>query len=78
MPRVLRTGKEYGMDEKSPLAESLRFNPRWWVDPIGPWLYDLLEKDAVTQVARIQLEFVRDTLARQAEAVGQVIEVLGR
>ncbi len=60
------------------LPDELQFRPRWWWDPVPEWLLRHLEQETILELAKVQLEFQRELLTKQAEATGRVIEVIGR
>jgi hypothetical protein len=64
------------MTDQTNFPEVLRFRPRWWWDPVPDYLLRLLDKEAVIEIAKIQLEFQQVVLAKQlelTERVGRVI-----
>lgn len=39
------------------LSENLlRFNPKWWWDPVPPWLFEHIKVDLARELTKIQLE----------------------
>ncbi len=60
------------------LEPILRFNPKWWWDPIPPWLLDRLDRAAVAQLALAQLELQRTVLEGQLKANERTMEVIKR
>ena len=60
------------------LPDDLIFKFHWWWDPAPPWVVRFLEKEVIIELAKIQLEFQHAVLTRQAEAIQQVTEVIGR
>lgn len=34
----------------------LRFNPKWWWDPVPPWLFEHIKVDLARELTKIQLE----------------------
>lgn len=58
--------------------EALQWNPKWHWDPVPWWFIDRLDRPVLKNIAQIQLELQRDILARQVEAIEQVINVIGK
>ena len=44
------------------LNEALRFDPNWAKDPVPPWLFEVLDKSILKELALVSLE---NTLAIQ-------------
>jgi hypothetical protein len=42
--------------ERFHLPDVLQFHPRWWVDPVPPWLFQHLDREQVIELTRIKLE----------------------
>ena len=67
------------MDPGRPeLAEPFQFHPKWWWDPVPPWLFQYLEKELVVEVAKVHLDYQRVVLEQQLDAIGKVAEIVGR
>jgi hypothetical protein len=60
------------------LTETLQWNPKWHWDPVPWWFIDRLDRPVLKNIAVIQLELQRDILARQVEAIEQVMNTIGK
>jgi hypothetical protein len=61
------------------LSESLlRFNPKWWWDPVPPWFSEHLTVDIARDLTRIQLEKRLRILEIEQSAVKQTLDAIGR
>jgi len=59
------------------LTESLlRFNPKWWWDPIPPWLSEHLTIDVARELTRIQLNKQLRVLEVEQKAVQETLSAL--
>jgi hypothetical protein len=67
------------MDERlaaPELAEALQFRPRWWWDPVPPWLRDHLDIKVIQELAVIQLEKRMRILEIEQIAVKETISAI--
>ena len=64
------------IDRPEALQEIFRFRPRWWWDPVPPWVLQGLDRSIVAQLGVISLQTERAMLDVQAKALDQTIEVL--
>jgi len=60
------------------LAQALHWRPGPIWDPVPDWLISRLDKTAVIDLARIQLDLGINVLKAQMDAAKKVQEVLGR
>ena len=58
------------------LEEIFAFRPKWWWDPIPPWLVDRLELVQISELAITQLELQKTVLTGQLKALDQAIAVV--
>jgi hypothetical protein len=58
------------------LLEQLQFRPRWWWDPVPPWLRDHLDVKVIQDLAVIQLEKRMRILEVEQIAVKETISAL--
>jgi hypothetical protein len=58
------------------LHELLRFNPDWVKDPVPPWLFQVLDKALLRDLAVISLEHSRALQELNTRAIDQAITVL--
>lgn len=59
------------------LAENLfRFNPKWWWDPIPPWLSEHLTVDLARELTRIQLDKQLRVLEIEQKAVKETLSAI--
>ena len=56
--------------------DSLRFHPEWVTDPVPPWVFDILDKAAQREIARIHLEMTKNILIAQQRAVEAAMAVV--
>ena len=68
---------------KLPLAQDsipdvLQFRPRWWWDPVPPWLVTQLDKGILIELARVQLHLQKEVLAAEQKALDASLQVLGK
>ncbi len=61
-----------------PLAESLLFNRRWWVDPVPDWIIHSLDKATIRELAVNQLQLQRHMLEAQLKSIEQTLNILGK
>ena len=64
--------------QNSRLADALRFNPRWWWDPVPDWIATQLDPGVLKQIATISIQFERNMLEQQMKALDQVQQLIGR
>lgn len=64
------------MDD-SKLASALRFRPWPIWDPV-PWLIDVLDKQKLIEIARIQLDLHQENLKAQLKAAEAMQKAIGR
>ncbi len=61
------------------LAENiLRFNPKWWWDPVPPWLSEHLTVELARDFTRVQLEKHSRILQAELEAAKETMNLLDR
>lgn len=54
----------------------LRFNPKWWWDPIPPWLSEHLTVDLARELTRIQLTKQLRVLEIEQKAVQETLNAI--
>lgn len=59
------------------LSSSMQFRPWPIWDPV-PWLIDILEREQLIQLARIQLRVQKEGLEAQLKAIQEIEKVIGR
>ena len=64
--------------ETAGLAQAFRWRPGPIWDPVPDWLISRLDKSAVIDLARIQLDLGINVLKAQMDAAKKVQEVIGR
>lgn len=64
------------MADRPEFSEMLQFRPRWWWDPIPPWLFKDLDPRVVVELVQVQLDVQEAVLKAQIEAIGRTREVL--
>lgn len=64
------------MIDRPELAETLQFRPRWWWDPIPPWVFQDLDRRIVVDLVQVQLDFQESLLKAQVKAIGRAREIL--
>jgi hypothetical protein len=58
------------------LTEDFQFKPKWWWDPVPPWLLERLDISDLARVAATQLEIHRTMLEGQVKAAEQSLEIV--
>jgi hypothetical protein len=59
------------------LHSLLTFNPKDWVsDPAPPWLFQILERDHLVELANASLDLQVNVLRAQLEAAERVQQIL--
>jgi hypothetical protein len=61
-----------------PIAEALRFNPKWWWDPVPDFYLRFLDEDRLQRLIKVQLDFQRAALNAELKALKQTAEILGQ
>lgn len=56
--------------------ELLRFNPRWWWDPVPDWIIRHLDREILVDLAAIHLEAHINVLETQVKAAQRTLEVI--
>jgi len=56
----------------------LRFNPKWWWDPVPEWVIDKLDEGRLLELARVHIEAQQAVLSAQLKAVKAAGEIIGR
>lgn len=56
----------------------LRFNPKWWWDPVPPWLLEHLTVDVARELTKVQLEKQMRILEIEQIAVKETLSALER
>ncbi len=59
-----------------PISETLEFRPRWWWDPVPPWVLDNLSAAVVRDLAVINMQSQMDVLEIQRKSLEQSLAVL--
>lgn len=54
----------------------LRFNPRWWWDPVPPWVLDQLDRSILVDLAAIHLEAQITVLESQVKAAQRTLDII--
>ena len=54
----------------------LSFQPRWWWDPVPPWIVDHLDKQILVELAGIHAQHQVNVLQSQLEAAQRAAEVM--
>lgn len=64
---------------KPQLAEALQFDP-WWRhgDPVPPWVFQILDRVAIQELAIINAQMTRSVLEAQLKAAEAVIKVVSK
>lgn len=57
-------------------AEALRFNPKWWWDPIPPWFFEHLTDELSRRLLVVQLEKQAQIVQAELNAIKQVAELV--
>jgi hypothetical protein len=65
------------MGDARGLSSAMQFRPWPIWDPV-PWLIDLLEREQLVQIARVQLRVHRENLENQMKAIQEIEKILGR
>jgi hypothetical protein len=60
------------------LSEALEFRPKWWWDPIPPWILEDIRPEFKRELAQIHLELERAVLEAQMKSIERSMEVLQR
>jgi hypothetical protein len=60
------------------LSEVLEFRPRWWWDPIPPWILEELRPELKRELVQIHLELEMGVLEAQMKSIQRSMEVLQR
>jgi len=60
------------------LADQLRFNPKWWWDPIPDWYLDDLGIELRRDILNVQLQKQARLLEVQLDAVKETMKLIGR
>lgn len=58
------------------LPDDFIFNPKWWWDPVPPWLNEHLTIEVARDLAKIQLEKQARVLELEQTAVKQMMQAL--
>lgn len=58
-------------------ADALKFNPKWWWDPIPPWFYEHLTDDLSSRLLVVQLQKQARIVEAELDAIKQVTELVG-
>lgn len=56
----------------------LRFNPKWWWDPVPPWLHEHLTIEVARELTKIQLEKQMRMLEIEQIAVKETLGAIER
>ena len=67
------------MEERSKtfqLAEELHFKPKWWWDPVPPWIIERIELTDLARLAVTQLEIEKARLEGQIRVTEQAIDIV--
>lgn len=56
----------------------LKFNPKWWWDPVPIWLVDKLDRGVLVELAKTQLELESVVLKGLADANKKATRILER
>lgn len=67
------------MEERSKtfqLAEELQFRPKWWWDPVPPWILERIELTDLARLAVTQLEIEKARLEGQIKVTEQAIGIV--
>jgi hypothetical protein len=60
------------------IPEVLQFNPRIWWDPVPWWFINQLDRNALTQIATVQLELQKQMLQAQLKSIDATLGIIGR
>jgi hypothetical protein len=58
------------------LSEAFQFNPKWWWDPVPPWLLEQLTAPVIREIGVIHLEAQLAALEIQSKALEKALAVL--
>lgn len=72
----LSHAKGVAMPDHLELQETFHFRPRWWWDPVPPWVFKDLDPRIVIDLAQVQLDVQEAVLKAQLDAIGRTREVL--
>lgn len=61
-----------------PLSEVLRFNPKWWWDPVPEFFIRYLDEDRLRSLLHVQLEYQHKMLEAEIGALDKTMEILGK
>lgn len=56
----------------------LRFNPKWWWDPVPPWLLEHIKVDLARELTKIQLEKQMRILEVEQIALKETLNAIER
>lgn len=62
--------------EQVALEQVLRFNPRWWWDPVPDWILSRLDREGVLAMATTHLDVHKAVLEAQAKAIDATRAIL--
>lgn len=61
------------MANKLQINELLRFNPDWVKDPVPPWLFEILDKNILRDLAVISLEHTKAVQELNIKSIDRAI-----
>lgn len=64
------------LPDTQPFDNILRFNPKWWWDPIPPWITDHLTVEIARELTKIQLDKHMRMLEIEQIAVKETLNAL--
>jgi|WetSurMetagenome_2_1015567.scaffolds.fasta_scaffold836942_2 hypothetical protein len=65
-------------DKEAPVAisEALQFDPRWWWDPVPPWILRALDRAVLVELAITQIELQKTIHEAQIKAADKSIALI--
>ena len=64
------------MAEKQDLHEMLRFDPGWVFDPVPPWVFEVLDKGVLRELAVVSIDLRQKVLHSELEALDKARDLI--
>lgn len=58
------------------INDLLKFNPDWVKDPVPPWLFEVLDKNILRDLAIVSLEHSRNVQELNIKSIDRAMEVI--